>query len=176
MAAKRKYIREESKSAGYPSRQLPEKAQAGVDVGPLPHRRDEESARQGRLARILGLENRAIAPVPASREVKPSLLYPPLPVGAAQAVGDPHDWMIGGEYSNGSVLVSDAVMTDRRSRPRRSVARRATRRAFVQPQRLPTDLHRVGSKPPVEILMLLVLHDDEAATPGLLQETPVVRD
>ena len=82
----RQQVREQPVGAGHARRQLPEEAQAGVHVGPLPDRGHQQSALQRRLARIVHLEQRPVLRVPGAGEVEPALLHPALPVGGADRV------------------------------------------------------------------------------------------
>ena len=50
----REQIREQPERPRDPRRELAEEAEPGVDVGPLPHRRDQEPTLQRRLARDRG--------------------------------------------------------------------------------------------------------------------------
>jgi hypothetical protein len=121
----------------------------------------------------MGPENRPVTPVPAAREIESPLLHPTSPVGIGQPVGEPHSGVIQRQNPHRRVFVCHTVVTDRGCRPNRGPRRSGWRR-LLQPEWLPADFHRIGGKPAIEKLMLLILNDDQAAAAGVLQKTPVV--
>ena len=64
-------------------------------------------------------------------------------------------------------------MTHRRRRPGGRGAGVGRGRLF-QPQGLPAYRHGIGSEPAVEKLVLLILHDEETASTGVVEKAPVV--
>src|SRR6266705_2814398 len=73
--AQRQEVREEPICAGDAGRELSEKAQSGIPVPALAHRRHEESTLERQLAGIVQLDERRAGGIPIVREIQSPLLH-----------------------------------------------------------------------------------------------------
>ena len=80
----REQVREQPERPRHAGRQLPEEAEPGVDVGALPHRGDQQPALERRLARVVGLEQRPVAPDPSFARSRARAPGSTLPVGVVR--------------------------------------------------------------------------------------------
>src|SRR6266571_5451579 len=78
--AQRQEVREEPIGTRDTSGELSEKAQSGIPVPALAHRRHEESTLERQLAGIVQLDERRVGGIPIVREIQSPLLHPATPV------------------------------------------------------------------------------------------------